>query len=130
MKHKKGKVKKQGEQYVVQDLETGNILPLKFSQIQSAIDNGEVDSDKEVEFEIKDGFVHGGEGVITDRFSIRYAKIIPQKKRMYSEEEILMLLDWLGPNSYHNANTLQPHVNSVRSGGKEKLLELFNQRQL
>lgn len=84
MKHKKGKVKKQGEQYVVQDLETGNILPLKFSQIQSAIDNGEVDSDKEVEFEIIDK-------TIVDYYTI-YAKIIPQKERIYSKQEVEKLI--------------------------------------
>lgn len=88
MKHKKGKVKKQGEQYVVQDLETGNILPLKFSQIQSAIDNGEVDSDKVVEFEIVPRYLEE-----KDVNSINgFAKIIPQKKRMYTEEEVEELL--------------------------------------
>ena len=47
-------------------------LPLKYSQWQLAIDNGEVDSDKVVEFE---------PSVTTlDKWGFSYAKIIPQKK--------------------------------------------------
>jgi len=57
-----------------------NQLPLKYSQWQSAIDKGEVDSDKIVEFEI----------ISIEHFSPNpnYAKIIPQKQRTYTREEL------------------------------------------
>lgn len=58
-------------------------LPLKYSQWQSAIDNGEVDSDKEVEFEIKQ-FMDEDE----DYEIVTFAKIIPQKRKVYTREEL------------------------------------------
>lgn len=58
-------------------------LPLKYKQWQSAIDNGEVDSDESVEFE----YIEMG---LYDQVS--YAKIIPTKKKMYSEDEVAELL--------------------------------------
>lgn len=58
-------------------------LPLKYSQWQSVIDNGEVDSDKTVEFEIVNDFNVG-------KSYISYAKIIPQKKK----SEILDFYEW------------------------------------
>lgn len=42
------------------------------------------------------------------------------------QEELLRLIEWLGPNSYHNANRLEPHVGAERSGGAKRLLELYN----
>lgn len=60
-------------------------LPLKYSQWQSTIDAGEVDTDKIVEFEIIIQ-TSNGRGPLLD-----IAKIIPQKKRMYSEEEVKSL---------------------------------------
>lgn len=68
---------------------TKQYLPLMYSQWQSAIDNGEIDSDKEVEFEIKDCVWKDtieGKDTLVPTFQI--AKIVPQKKRMYSEEEV------------------------------------------
>jgi hypothetical protein len=77
-------------------------IPLKYSQWQAAIDNGEVDSNKEVEFEIIStpfkqpaNPIHGiswskaqldaGE----DLTIIKIAKIIPTKKRLYNEDEVM-----------------------------------------
>lgn len=90
-----GIIEKEGNSLLMKELPKQQMrqLPLKYSQWQSAIDNGEVDSDKEVEFEIKHGFVHGGEGEIVDKFCARYAKIIPQKKRVYSEEEMRLAFE-------------------------------------
>lgn len=69
-------------------------LPLKYSQWQSAIDSGEVDSDKVIKFEIKThtrdtSEITGADGELNGLpMQFQYAKIIPQKKRMYSEEEV------------------------------------------
>lgn len=54
-------------------------LPLKYSQWQSAIDNGEVDSDKVVEFETINELK---KEIAIGKPLITIAKIIPQKKRM------------------------------------------------
>lgn len=81
-------------------------IPLKYSQWQNAIDNGEVDSDKVVEFEIIEnkGYLicshcknpydcspTDGKCIICRKSGLSelikglsIAKIIPQKKRMYS----------------------------------------------
>jgi hypothetical protein len=64
----------------------GNVtkqIPLKYSQWQSAIDNNEVNSDKTVEFEIIEMGLYD---------QVNYAKIIPQKKRMYTSEEVELLI--------------------------------------
>ena len=57
-------------------------LPLKRSQWQSAIDNNEVDSDKIVDFEIIDPILKSH---LSDQ---EYAEIIPQKKRVYTFEDM------------------------------------------
>lgn len=71
-------------------------LPLKYSQWQSSIDNGEVDSDKEVEFEkvrtardSKSNFFKTKSDSIPLIETFNYAKIIPQKKKVYSEEDMI-----------------------------------------
>lgn len=78
-------------------LETTKQLPLKYSQWQSAIDNGEVDSDKVVEFEIKNlvgGIEFDGHAdPKTNHKDLWIAKIIPQKKRMYTQEEVDHLIN-------------------------------------
>lgn len=62
-------------------------LPLKYSQWQSAIDNGEVDSDKEVEFEIVPRYLEEKDVNSSNGF----AKIIPQKK----QDKLLPILEAL-----------------------------------
>lgn len=65
-------------------------LPLKYSQWQSALDNNEVDSDKTVEFETKN--------IINTELNNNkilvpiLAKIIPTKKKLYTEEEVKKIL--------------------------------------
>lgn len=72
-------------------------LSLKHSQWQSAVDNSEVDSDKVVEFEIITKVLRPGLGAIfegengLEYLNTKYAKIIPHKKRMYSEEDVWSL---------------------------------------
>lgn len=66
-------------------------LPLKYSQWQAAINAGEVDSDKVVEFEIKGIDLVGtntGQPDYDWNKQYQIAKIIPQKKRMYTEREL------------------------------------------
>lgn len=67
-----------------EDYNTYKQIPLKYSQWESALDNGEVDSDKVVEFEIK-----GLEVIESDS---HYAKVIPQKKRIYTRNEVEKLI--------------------------------------
>ena len=69
----------------VDKLRKSKQLPLKYSQWQAAIDNGEVRSNKKVKFEIMDyGNKQYGHPI--------YAKIIPQKERKYTREYIEELL--------------------------------------
>lgn len=59
-------------------------IPLKYSQWQAAIDNGEVDSDKTVQFEMIQNLISGSEYSAgqsdINRGKKVYAKIIPSKK--------------------------------------------------
>lgn len=67
-------------------------LPLKYSQWQSAIDDGTVDTDKVVEFGIKhDDFKYETNryGVEVPIESIKIAEIIPQKERNNTNAKIL-----------------------------------------
>lgn len=91
-------------------------LPLKYSQWQATIDSGVVDNDKEVEFEI---VVQDGPHP-NDRY-FEYAKIIPQKKRMYSEEDVhnLMMQAWINGQ----ANPTSPYT--VREYWINKILKSF-----
>lgn len=68
-------------------------LLLKYSQWQSAIDDGLVDSSKEVKFEIKE--YHIDELNPVEYLQAKVAQIVPQTKRMYSEEEMLYKLSEL-----------------------------------
>jgi len=81
------------EEPLSQNYDIKKSLPLKYSQWQSAIDNGEVDSGKVVEFEIKAGYRNLGKsnGERFDEAKLVIAKIIPQKKRMYSEEQVKII---------------------------------------
>lgn len=63
-------------------------LPLKYSQWQLAIDNGEVDTEKEIGIEIIDS-----ESLNT---KIKLAQIIRKAKRQYSEDEVRVLLSEVG----------------------------------
>ena len=60
-------------------------LPLKHSQWQAAIDNGEVDSDKTVEFEIVQSLAQRADK--RDNLPDQIAKIIPTKKSIYSDKD-------------------------------------------
>lgn len=61
-------------------------IPLKFGQWQSAINNGEVDSDQVIEFvKLHKYFSIDNFKTATDFY---YAKIIPANKKMYTEEEV------------------------------------------
>lgn len=71
-------------------------LPLKYSQWQSAIDNGEVNSDKVVEFEIMD--FKGWDFLKQENHPDQFAKIIPQNKRMYTEDDFNTFALWLDNN--------------------------------
>lgn len=91
-------------------------LPLKYSQWQSAIDNGEVDNDKEVEFEVVNMVLST---TCEDDYDYQIAKIIPQQKRMYSETQVKELCrqaHHIGGayQSMKNANnTTEPYYSST-----------------
>lgn len=79
-------------------------IPLKYSQWQSALDNNEVDSDKVVEFEIKDILIN-----ISPKNSplhktvfnkTQIAKVIPTKKKTYTEDELILLLSKIHVTSF------------------------------
>jgi hypothetical protein len=38
---------------------------------------------------------------------------------------LLSFLEWLGPNTYHNGQSLQPHVDGHRIGGAKKIIQLY-----
>lgn len=76
-------------------------LPLKYSQWQNAIDNNEVDSDKVVEFFIETFAMDSKRANDNATF---FARIIPQNKRLYSEEDILEFEKWLYKEGYRNNN--------------------------
>lgn len=101
------------DRYGEQEADITRILPLKHSQWQSAIDNGEVDSDKEVRFEI-----------LNTPGPNEYAKIIPQKKRMYSEEEVISLM-WL--SAQHVSKRISAHKNAVIM--RTEIINLFNENK-
>lgn len=65
-------------------------LPLKYSQWQAAVDKGEVDSDKTVTVEIGGGL---NQYPYNER-GVTYAKIIPKKKRLYTEEELRVAMKY------------------------------------
>lgn len=89
-------------------------LPLKYSQWQSAIDNGEVDSEKEIEWE---EFTINAQSLTKDW--VRGAKIIPQKKkRMYSEEDMKQFGLWLGKNFKKSKNKLIDELFKDYENGK------------
>lgn len=66
-------------------------IPLKLTQWQVAVDKGEVDSDITVTFEKKVGYENLGtaQGRRFDEAKIVYAKILPKRKRLYTEEEMI-----------------------------------------
>jgi hypothetical protein len=85
-------------------------LPLKYSQWQAAIDNGLVDSDKIVEFEIgiatcKQCMLVQGMHLSPDCCGnyTQYAKIIPPKKRTYTEDEVKDIIRKVYTDGYERA---------------------------
>jgi hypothetical protein len=57
--------------------------------------------------------------------SLSGSELWPEICKTWNTYNLLSLIDWLGPNSYHNGQKLQPHINGFRTGGSTKILELF-----
>jgi hypothetical protein len=95
-------------------------IPLKYSQWQSAIDNGELNSDKMVEFEIvkraynKDGFPITN-AVYEDDYVKSYAKIIPieKKERLYTEEQLIEAMKYASSH-LSSLNGILKYVESIK----------------
>ncbi len=124
----------EAKEFVLRENTYTKQLPLKYSQWQSALDNGEVDSDKEVEFEIITNDT-SNYNVIPQNFikHIQFAKIIPVKKRMYSEEDMIKFTNWCVQfhkditKSYRLAGVLWEDQDKIQYE-TEQLLEIYNTR--
>lgn len=101
-------------------------LPLKYSQWQEVIDNNEIDTDKEIEFELayymkdnteetlKEFMVAKSEALISSGKAVLYAKIVPKKKyKLYSKEEIEELL--LKFSLWENG-IIKPNDSEIKTG--------------
>jgi hypothetical protein len=93
-------------------------LPLKQSDWQQAIDDGLVDSGKEVEIEIQTVNADKDSAFVGKIRTIQVAQLIPQQKRLYSETEVRKTVfefcEWTWTNMGEKTGLLYPPALSDR----------------
>ncbi len=65
------------------------------------------------------------DNALRSKKALRLVKVESEESQVFTRNEIIEFLEWLGPNTYHNGQKLQPHWNGERTGGIKRILEYY-----